>query len=1569
MMDKKPPETNIDRTLKTGKSDFKPTESVNSDGIANKVSTAEFAAFVDNDPITSQDIFPQVENDVYNFILKPTPVKIPEFTTQLFTDRQFDYQRLINASRRDGATPDDIDQQILNGKLPSAYLLNRTTATAAMGIYQFQRTAQMTYMRKMLALSYSQNKATLSLSSTMGDMGKMLEAKLEAIKLNTAAPEARKSSLVARFRETFTNQSMIAAAQWTRNQVFGRARNIINRRLGGPIASKALDLFSNRADIGDISDEVRNALVRILGKGSAYTRSVADDISNDRLRSGLTAVARRGMRAQSALRAYEPSDKTRDRAQEFSKFLRKHLPAANISNSISKFLDTLGGDFIINANDGSASIRTDGTDGDASVKGGATSSVKPTILPTGTTDTENPKMEGGDSFTAYFDKTYSFQDTVTGNLAQIIKLMEECGCNQAPGQTGRRTRTAEEKTPTETGPKFSPRERVEPYLDKVRDNVKDAVDRVDTPEHRKQARRLKDRVLRAVQLKPYSDESLKDQVTDKAKTLYADAQGRLAVPVSHKQLRRVRDRALRSMHFQPYSDESLKDQVTDKAKTLYADAQGRLAVPVSHKQLRRVRDRALRSMHFQPYSDESLMDQTRDKVHTAQDVIRKHLDAGLDYIDADGSKPDIKTRLENARTSLQAQMDRAREDGMSATMRRAVDSIHNPTVDYVRQYTQDLHDKLADTDSLAERYHTIHDSVMGNIRKHFNTKPVQDHPTHARTSDMQQMLDDLNAQYGALNPPSPAKSKTARSEGSETVTKMIGGLQSSLSRLDTFLENNDAYKSAQDRVNSYKNLVARMTPGGPHPPKEDDHDLTESKPSHMSGLFGKAKGLYDWLTDKGDEDGDGDHRSLKRKLADSLFDHIFKDDDEDDSRGHKSKRRGLLGKHHKSRGRRLWEGTFRGASKVGRFGVRSLGKTSRFVAGGGLDTVTHGSQAIAKSVARAAFGDGITGKMIGGASSLGLGMLGGATKLGVKGALWGAEKAGTTALGLGAGLLGHAPGMIRGAFSLGKGALRMSPWALGGMALGALTDHFTTQGSIANRLGKTGAKAAEYGALGSIFGPVGTAAGATLGAVVANMDLVSKGFGSLGNMLWGSKTKPDDIKKIEKKTDKSTGLLTHMTSSTGGFWDGVKSVFGVSDANASGLTDDQKKLMWGKDYNRLSGSRSSEITPPPSAASPSPASGTSGSIYGSTLPSGGDSYGLGGGGDAANLYGEAPIKVAPVTGSVADRAKQGVDYLVSKKGWDRNQAIGLIANLVKESKLDPNAVGDGGLARGMVQWHPDRQAAIQKQFHVADIRQLGFTGQLDAIDWELKQGSERGAWKHLSAAQTPQQAAHDVSLFYERPAGGQREATERAAIATNLIKTVGDGTTAVASADGTGATGAAAGAGAPGSTAPGATAGAPASATGSGTAVADNSGGGGTASAATAKVDATTKAATKAITPAEVASATTPTSSTPTASTSTMRRAATLAQLNEAASTNNPLDHDQTASAVKAGMNDHVAELATHLKTMADSLTQVASNISKPAKGGSTQPVVISNNTTNVHTSPSNDLSLSREGNRSGVTV
>jgi hypothetical protein len=133
-------------------------------------------------------------------------------------------------------------------------------------------------------------------------------------------------------------------------------------------------------------------------------------------------------------------------------------------------------------------------------------------------------------------------------------------------------------------------------------------------------------------------------------------------------------------------------------------------------------------------------------------------------------------------------------------------------------------------------------------------------------------------------------------------------------------------------------------------------------------------------------------------------------------------------------------------------------------------------------------------------------------------------------------------------------------------------------------------------------------------------------------------------------------------------------------------------------------------------------------------------------------------------GTAKDRA---IDFFMNR-GWSKHQAVGIAANLQRESNFNIGAVGDSGKAYGLAQWHPDRQAAFKRVFG-KDIRQSSEAEQLHFIQWELTKGQEAGAGARLRRASTAEEAAQIFSMYYERPRDAASEALRRGRIAASMM--------------------------------------------------------------------------------------------------------------------------------------------------------------------------------------------------------
>lgn len=118
-------------------------------------------------------------------------------------------------------------------------------------------------------------------------------------------------------------------------------------------------------------------------------------------------------------------------------------------------------------------------------------------------------------------------------------------------------------------------------------------------------------------------------------------------------------------------------------------------------------------------------------------------------------------------------------------------------------------------------------------------------------------------------------------------------------------------------------------------------------------------------------------------------------------------------------------------------------------------------------------------------------------------------------------------------------------------------------------------------------------------------------------------------------------------------------------------------------------------------------------------------------------------------------------------GFTDEQAAGIVANEMHESRMNPRAVGDGGRAIGIFQHHPDRRAKILAGTGI-DMSSATHLEQLKGTLWEL-QNYEKRAMDAVLNAKTPEEAAAAFSMLFERPADAQGQARARAATAAKLL--------------------------------------------------------------------------------------------------------------------------------------------------------------------------------------------------------
>jgi len=156
-----------------------------------------------------------------------------------------------------------------------------------------------------------------------------------------------------------------------------------------------------------------------------------------------------------------------------------------------------------------------------------------------------------------------------------------------------------------------------------------------------------------------------------------------------------------------------------------------------------------------------------------------------------------------------------------------------------------------------------------------------------------------------------------------------------------------------------------------------------------------------------------------------------------------------------------------------------------------------------------------------------------------------------------------------------------------------------------------------------------------------------------------------------------------------------------------------------------------------------------------------DNIGQGGGGGAGG-------KITPAS---REQYEKDMQFFMGK-GWTREQAAGIVANIARESSGDPNATGDNGAAKGLAQWNkkvsPDRWANFRRLYG-HDIDKSTREEQLEFINWELN-NSHKNAGDRLRRETDERGSAGVVSKYYEIPADEKMEMSLRGSLAKQLVK-------------------------------------------------------------------------------------------------------------------------------------------------------------------------------------------------------
>jgi hypothetical protein len=113
-------------------------------------------------------------------------------------------------------------------------------------------------------------------------------------------------------------------------------------------------------------------------------------------------------------------------------------------------------------------------------------------------------------------------------------------------------------------------------------------------------------------------------------------------------------------------------------------------------------------------------------------------------------------------------------------------------------------------------------------------------------------------------------------------------------------------------------------------------------------------------------------------------------------------------------------------------------------------------------------------------------------------------------------------------------------------------------------------------------------------------------------------------------------------------------------------------------------------------------------------------------------------------------AQFAFEYLTAS-GLSPEAATGVVGNLVAESGLRTNAVGDSGLAKGIAQWHPDRWNPFVAWAKRAGRDPYSLEAQLYWVRKEADSPAGGNVWSQLLKVKDVVQAAALWMRKFERP--------------------------------------------------------------------------------------------------------------------------------------------------------------------------------------------------------------------------
>lgn len=219
----------------------------------------------------------------------------------------------------DGQTP-SVQQTLVTAQTVAK--VGSDQAEVLQNFYRFQRTA----MTKSLALQYQQTIVAKDQLALVASIGEMLEKKLDAIKLNTAAPEMAKSSLFRQVKDATVKKLIDRTTKEISDRVYTTAKPLVQQHVLDPLKRKTSAYLAGDSDgakaIRTVSAKVRAAGARGLNRVGETVENLADRAGR-RVDQGVQWYDREDTKEKRAALAAKASELKRSMSARYEDARRK----------------------------------------------------------------------------------------------------------------------------------------------------------------------------------------------------------------------------------------------------------------------------------------------------------------------------------------------------------------------------------------------------------------------------------------------------------------------------------------------------------------------------------------------------------------------------------------------------------------------------------------------------------------------------------------------------------------------------------------------------------------------------------------------------------------------------------------------------------------------------------------------------------------------------------------------------------------------------------------------------------------------------------------------------------------------------------------------------------------------------------------------------------------------------------------------------------------------------------------------------------------------------------------------